>query len=206
MEKSEESPLMKEEKKSRFGEHGPENAEHEIKKAYNCAIETAVAWSFDRKPVEGLNPGRVEEMYRTSFDALRDGDKLIAERWARTAKHLSRAFWHEAKIAYLEPRATELPFLEKADAEYNLHEYSDTTADLLASVSEDLPPGYTEMPEEMALYISRGKKMLGKLESINPRQELLRAEYIKAAHEYGRVVECLALALEAELLKKKKAA
>jgi hypothetical protein len=178
--------------------HGPDNAEHEIKKAYNCVIETGVTHFWDRKAIPGVNPDEAFTLYKRSFKALRDGDRLTAERWARTAKHLSRAFWHEAKIAYLAPRSAELPFLENAREEYSLHEYSDTTADLLDSVADHIPPGLDEMPPDMTRYLSRGRKHLQWLEDPNLKHELVRAEHIKAAHEYGRVLECMALALEAE--------
>ncbi|MCM2276736.1 MAG: hypothetical protein NDJ89_01510 [Oligoflexia bacterium] len=183
--------------------HGPENAEHELKKAYNCVIESETTYFGERITIPGLEPTEVSQTYRRAFRAYRKGDRLAAERWARTAKHLARAFWHEAKIAYLEPRTSELPFLEGATAEdYHLHEHSDTTEDLLNSVAEHIPPGMTEMPEEMTRYLNRARKHLDELEEPEYRNELLRAERIKAAHEYGRVLECMALALEAEAMKK----
>ncbi len=184
-------------------EHGPENAEHELKKAYNCVIESGVTHFWDKRQIQGVNPEEVNQLYLKAFNAYRANDRLCAERWARTAKHLARAFWHEAKIAYLEPRATNLPYLEGAREEYNLHEYSDTTADLLDSVSFHSPPSAERMPEELARYLSRAREHLSKLENRNYRNELLRAERIKAAHEYGRVIECASLAYEAEAKKQK---
>jgi len=178
--------------------HGPENAEHELKKAYNCVIETAVTHFWDRRAISGVNADEVLTIYKRGFQAHRSNDPLSAERWARTAKHLARAFWHEAKIAYLEPRSSDLPYLEGAREEYGLHEHSDTTADLLESVAGHAPPGMEEMPEDMRRYLSRGKRHLTELENLALTHELVRAEHIKAAHEYGRVVECLALAYEAE--------
>jgi hypothetical protein len=112
---------------------------------------------------------------------------------------LSRAFQCEAKIAYLEPRATELPFLKGASAEeYNLREHSDTTEDLLNSVAEHVPPGQEQMPDEMKRYLLRARRHLETLKRPDYRNELLRAERIKAAHEYCRVLECIALAYEAQ--------
>jgi len=179
--------------------HGPENAEHELRKTYNCIIETGVTYFWDQKAIPGVNADETITLYKHSFNCHRKGNRLAAERWARTAKHLARAFWHEAKIAFLEPRATELPFLEGAiDEEYNLREHSDTTEDLLNSVQEHVPPGLKEMPEEMKRYASRARRHLDTLKAPDYRHELLRAERIKAAHEYGRVLECLALAYEAE--------
>jgi hypothetical protein len=179
--------------------HGPENAEHEIRKAYNCVIETGVSHFWDRNQIPGVNPDEVVSVYKHAFQCYRKGQRLAAERWARTAKHLARAFWHEAKIAYLEPRSSELPFLEGASSEeYHLHEHSDTTEDLLNSVSEHIPPGLKEMPEPMKRYLSRARHHLETLELPDYKHELLRAERIKVSHEYGRVLECMALAYEAE--------
>jgi hypothetical protein len=54
------------------------------------------------------------------------------------------------------------------------------------------------MPREMTHYLARAREHLGVLERADYRHELLRTERIKAAHEYGRVLECMALAFEAE--------
>ncbi|HLE00224.1 MAG TPA: hypothetical protein VJB59_08195 [Bdellovibrionota bacterium] len=184
-------------------DHGPENAEHEIRKAFNTTIEAAVTYFWDRRPVPGVNPEKVIDLYKRSFQAYRKDDRLSAERWARTAKHLARAFWHEAKIAYLEPRANDLPYLRGASAEeYHLSERSDTTADLLNSVADHVPPGLSAMPENMQKYLARGREHIAALGAEASNQhELVRAEHIKAAHEYGRVLECLSLAYEAEAAK-----
>lgn len=179
--------------------HGPENAEHEIKKAYNCVIEAGTTHFWDRRTIPGVNPDEVVTLYKRAYDSYRREDRLAAERWARTAKHLARALWHEAKIAFLEPRAAELPYLEGASAEeYNLHEHSDTTEDLLNSVVNHIPPGLDEMPEIMERYSKRARKHLRSLQQSDYRHELLRAERIKAAHEYARVLECMSLAIEAD--------
>ncbi len=183
--------------------HGPDNAEHEIRKAYNCVIETGVNHFWDRKAVPGVNADEVVTLYKNAFHQYQKKNRLAAERWARTAKHLSRAIWHEAKIAFLEPRTSELPFLEGAtDNEYGLYERSDTTADLLNSVANHIPAGLDAMPDEMKRYLSRGLKHLKILEQVGYTHELLRAERIQAAHEYGRTLECMALAFEAETQKK----
>ncbi len=179
--------------------HGPETAEHELRKAYNTVIETGVTHFWDRKAIQGVNAHEAITLYKRAYNAYRSDNRLAAERWARATKHLSRAFWHEAKIAFLEPRASELPYIEGSSAEdVHLHEKSDTTADLLTSLEEHVPPGLSEMPEEMRRYVQRARRHLEALEQPDYRHELLRAERIKAAHEYGRVVECLALGYEAE--------
>lgn len=183
--------------------HGPDNAEHELKKAYNCVIEASTTHLWNRGPIPEVNPQELLDIYQTAFKAYRKGDRLTAERWARTAKHLARALWHEAKIAYLEQHPNDVPFLEGATAEeYNLHEHSDTTEDLLASVGDHIPTGMSEIPEVMQRHLIRGKSHLAKLKDPAYKHELLRAERIKAAHEYGRVLECMALAFEAQEMKK----
>lgn len=187
--------------------HGPENAEHEIRKAYNSVIEAEVAYSWDKKAISGVNFQELTHIYKHAFNHHRQGNRLAAERWARTAKHLSRAFRSEAKIAFLEPRSTELPFLEGAtDEEYELRERPDTTADLLDSVAGHIPPGLDAMPEDMKKYLSRGRRHLELAKAPEYKHELLQAELIKAAHEYGRVLECMALAFEAEKSHKSAAA
>jgi hypothetical protein len=180
------------------GDHGPQNADHELRKAYNAAIDVGTVFFWDRK-IAGVNADEVISLYKQAFHAHRKGQKLAAERWARTAKHLARAFYHEAKIAYLEPRSAELPFLEGASArDLDLSYRKETTEDLLNSLAQDVPPGLSEMPQNMHRYLARGRKHLQALEDAEYLHELLRAERIKTAHEYGRVLECLALAYEAE--------
>lgn len=177
--------------------HGPENAEHELKKAYNHAVEVGTVYSG--RSIPGVDSSLAFLHYRKAYDAFRAGDRLSAERWARTTKHISRALWHEAKISYLAEHSSVLPYLSDAREEYNLHEYSDTTEDLLTSLAEDLPPGLDSMPREMQLFLAKGRAHLSELSSGHLKHELLRAEHIKAAHEYGRVIECMALAIGAEL-------
>jgi hypothetical protein len=62
------------------------------------------------------------------------------------------------------------------------------------------------MPEQMTKALSKGRKHLEEVKKANLRHELLKAEHIKAAHEYGRVLECMALAFEAEAPGKTQAA
>ena len=185
--------------------HGPANAEHELKKAYDSVIEAGVTHFWDRHAVPGVYPFEAVTLYKLAFDAYRNRDRLAAERWARSVKHLTRAYWHEAKIAYLQPRTAELPFLKDAYEEYGLREGIDTTADLLNCVASHIPPGLTEMPEEMKRFLLRGRKHLDALNDPGTQHELLRTEHIKAAHEYGRVLECMALAYEAEAQRPKAA-
>lgn len=189
--------IQKKQKQNHF--HGPENAEHEIRKAYKAVIDTNVVLVGSQKPMSGPNVQEVNHFYKHAYQRYRDGNRLSAERWARATKHLSRAFCHEAKIAYLEPRASDLPFLAGAtEEEYGLYERADTTADLLESVATHIPPGLDSMPNDMRRYLVRARKHLEVLQDPDYRHELLRAERIRAAHEYGRVLECMALAYESE--------
>ncbi|NBU20263.1 hypothetical protein EBS43_02440, partial [bacterium] len=103
--------------------HGPDNAEHELRKAYNCIIESGVNYTFTPLQTLEFSPQEAIQTYEQAFQFYRQGKRLTAERWARAAKHLARAFWHEAKIAYLEPRLEDLPYLKgEQDDEYHLHE------------------------------------------------------------------------------------
>ncbi|MFL5813779.1 MAG: hypothetical protein ACJ763_09400 [Bdellovibrionia bacterium] len=187
--------------------HGPKNAEHELRKAYNTLIEADLTFSWDRQTPQDVNHQELIDIYKHAYNCYRKGDRLSAERWARTAKHLSRALWCEAKIAFLKPRLNLYPYLEGATPEeYNLHERIDTTADLLDSVGEHVPPGLDQMPEQMTKALSKGRRHLDEIKSSGLKHELLKAEHIKAAHEYGRVIECMALAFEAEAHGKSQAA
>lgn len=183
--------------------HGPDNAEPELRRAYNAVIEASTMMLWERGEIPGTRREDLTEIYKHAFKAYRRGDRLAAERWARSAKHLARALWHEAKIAYLEPRTSELPYLEGATPEeYDLHQRSDTTQDLLDSVANHVPTGLDETPETMKRFLGRARKHLEILEKPDQKHELLRAERIKAAYEYGRLLECMALAYEAETGKK----
>ncbi|MBC7691091.1 MAG: hypothetical protein H7222_04930 [Methylotenera sp.] len=176
--------------------HGPHNADHELRKAYNCLIESSVTFSSVGTQIKEINPDEVQFMYKRAFTSHRKGHQLAAERWARSAKHLARAFWHEAKIHFLQNQSYDIPFLVGATAEeYNFRERLDTTVDLIQSVENHLPAGKDSMPENMIQYLNRAKKFLEQAPDI--KHELLQAECIKAAHEYGRVIECLDLAYEA---------
>jgi hypothetical protein len=130
--------------------HVPENAVHELRKAYNSVIDVGMLFFWNQKTIPGVNADEVTAIYKHAYHCHEKGLKLASERWARTAKHLSRAFVHEAKISYLEPRTRDLPYLPGATAaDFDLRSHSDTTADLLDSLAQDLPPGFQEMPEDM---------------------------------------------------------
>jgi hypothetical protein len=178
--------------------HGPENAEHELRKAYNSAIENGVIHFWDRRAIHGVHSDEVFSLYKRAMEAYRQGNRLVAERWARTTKHLARAFWHEAKIAYLEPRMRELPCMQGGQPEeFNCPQRSDTPEDLLNSSRRLIEDEGDPLLETMAVYQSQARKHLDSLR--NPKEnDLLHFERAEAAYEYARVVECMSLALEAE--------
>jgi hypothetical protein len=187
----------------------PENAEHDLRRAYNRVVDAAALHFWDRRSVPGVNAHEAITLYKQALNLYRQGRRLSAERWARAARHLSAAFLAEGKIAFLEPHMADLPCLKGATAEeFDLGEHSDTTTDLLNSIESHAVPGFKEMPEEMKRYLVRARKHLDALASERPeaQHELLRAERIKAAYEYGRVLECLSLAYETEHVPKKPAA
>jgi hypothetical protein len=179
--------------------HGPENAEFELKKAYAVVVEGELPYFWQNREIPGVNPSEAGALYKHAYNSYRRGNRLAAERWARAAKHLSRAFTAESRIAYLEAHATGLPFLESGSAEDpEVHERSGTTDDLLNSVAEHVPAGFDQMPQAMSRYLARGRAHLAQIARTTAPQELLRAERIRAAYEYGRVLEIMALAYEAE--------
>lgn len=186
---------------------GPEKAESELRQAYNHVVECCVVLQDRGTPLLSdasvLSLDEVIHTYQHGFNCHRSGNRLAAERWARSTKHLAWALWHEAKIAHLERHSSDIPFLHGATAEdYNLHEHSDTAEDLLASVANHIPAQPEEAHHKMQRFLLRAKEHLDTLKQPEYRHELLRAERIKAAYEYGRAIECLALALEAEKAKK----
>jgi hypothetical protein len=186
--------------------HGPENAEFELRKAYGFVLEGAVPYFWKHRVIEGVRADEAIKLYRHAYKTYRQDNKLAAERWARAAKHLSRALAAEAKIAYLEVHCTDLPSLAGAHSDsLGSHEMSETTADLLNSVAEYVPAGFEQMPEAMIRYLALAWAHLNTLKQPSYHHELLRSERLRAAYEYARVLEILALAYEAELPERKSA-
>ena len=170
--------------------------ESEIRRAYNGIVETGVCYFWDRSAIPGVYAHEVITLYKHSLFCHENNLPLAAERWARAAKHLSQAYWHEAKIAYLGPRVQELPSLPGASGtEYGIREHSDSTPELLESISKCIPSGDEETLTNMKRYLARAYKHL---ESLGIENELLKAERSEAAYEYGRTLECMTLAHEAE--------
>jgi hypothetical protein len=198
---------MNRQKSDFFCIHGPDNAEYEIRKAYNAVIETCVSFLWKKRQVSGIQAQEMIHFYHRAFQCYQSGNRLGAERWARAAKHLSRAFQHEAKISYLHETQEDLPYLKgPQDEDYHFDERSDTTLDLINSVANTTPVGFNKTPTEMLKYLSQAKKHLEPHPLNEQGHELLQIERIQAAHEYGRALECMALAYEAELRKKNSAA
>jgi len=194
--------------------HDPASSTHELRKAYQSLVEAATCGGkiqsqlLQPHSAEATGPiqfQEIEESYRRAFRHHQENDDLAAERWARTVKHMARAFWHECKIAYLGSTPAQFPYLRGASAaELDLREHSDTTEDLLDCLSGEVTSGLNEFPPDMHRFLERGREHLRNVHESPGSHELLRSERIKAAYEYGRVVECLALAFEAEVKRSQK--
>jgi hypothetical protein len=181
----------------------PDNAEVELKRAYNSCIETGVTHEWERRPIPGVDASEVFVLYQKAIDYYQRGTpqaRLASERWARVVKHLALAYWHEAKIDYLEPHSEDLPCLPHARTEFHLHaETRETAQALLDSAAQKIRKQRVKNKSEPLRLLERGRAHLEHLASTPVENELLHAEHIKAAHEYGRILEYYLLALEAEL-------
>jgi hypothetical protein len=181
----------------------PENAALELKRAYNsvtemCAVESNRPGSPNQQSADSAIA-----LYRRAMDNYRmhsPSGHLAAERWARAAKHLSEAIWHETKISYLRDRTAELPYLADAMSEYHLnHETEASASSLLEAYGERSHQRPQQSPADPLALLQRGQAHLAALKDpAEPRHELLTAERIKAANQYGRALECVFLAMEAE--------
>ncbi len=181
----------------------PDNAEVELKRAYNSCIETGVTHEWERRPIPGVDSSLVFALYQKALSYYQRNTpqaRLAAERWARVVKHLALACWHEAKIDYLEPHSEVLPCLPHARTEFHLHaETRETAQALLDSAAQKLRRQHGKStPSEPLRLLERGRSHLAHLASTPVENELLHAEHIKAAHEYGRILEYYLLAMEAE--------
>ena len=180
----------------------PDNAEIELKRAYNSCIETGVTHEWVRHSIPGVPSGQVFALYQRAMDYYRQGTpqaRLVAERWARVVKHLALACWHEAKIDYLGPHSEDLPCLPHARTEFHLHaETRETAQALLDSAAQKMRKNRGGNRDEPKSLLTRGRHHLEHLAATPTENELLHAEHIKAAHEYGRVLEYYLLALEAQ--------
>jgi hypothetical protein len=180
----------------------PDNAEIELKRAYNSCIETGVTHEWPRHPIPGVPSDLVFALYQKAMETFEQGTsqaRLVAERWARVVKHLALACWHEAKIDYLGPHSEDLPCLPHARTEFHLHaETRETAQALLESAAQRMKKHRQSNLDEPKRLLERGRMHLDHLAATPVENELLHAEHIKAAHEYGRVLEYYLLAMEAE--------
>ncbi|MEO5970396.1 MAG: hypothetical protein ABIQ95_10760 [Bdellovibrionia bacterium] len=176
----------------------PDNAEFEIRKAFIAIIEAEVTQTW-QKSISGVHAGEATLLYKYSFHASKTGKRLAAERWARTAKHLARALKQEAKISFLEPRLVDFPLLQCTSAEeYALTEKRKMTVDLISSVRETVQAKFNPIPDNMKRYLERAKLHMDALAETEHLHYVLVNERVNAGYEYGRVLECLILAYEAE--------
>lgn len=183
----------------------PENATLELKRAYNSVVELGTVISAGWQGP--LHFDAAAALYLRAMDCYRmhsPASRLASERWARAAKHLSEALWHEAKIAYLKERTAALPYLTDALSEYHLHHETEESAKALLDTYESrhgsLAGRLTEnLGVDPAALMTCGHAHLTALRDPSaPRHELLSAERIKAANQYGRALECILLAVESE--------
>jgi hypothetical protein len=194
--------------------------ESELRSAYNRVMESGLTYFWERTPVPGVNPDDPIHWYRNAWNALESGDSTQAERWARAARHGALALWHEAKIAWLSGAQRSLkphlfvPRHAEMDEEYHLHadETREETQKLLESISEKarrLAPSGGEITPDVNRILKRAATHLAaplreparhspqeqvptqENPSETPGVELLRAEHLKAAHEYALCLESL---------------
>lgn len=185
-----------------MGDLVPENATQELKRAYNSIVELGtVLSSGQRRGLLGLEAA--VSLYLRAMDGYRmhsPASRLASERWARAARHLAEALWHEAKIGYLKDRTAALPYLTDALSEYHLHHETEQSARaLIETYGERQRQAPEELGVDPAVLMACGRAQLAALmDPLAPRHELLSAERIKAANQYGRALECILLALESE--------
>lgn len=200
----------------------PENAERELKVAFNRLMESGVVWLWQREKLPdvqllGIAPEWPARLYRTASALYRNGERLAAERWARSCRHFATALWHEAKIAWLyDPsHPKDLDEYPNAQVEYQLHETPDTTRDLihdlegrpLPVVPHELPGSYAQNWIEPIIRLAR--KHLEQCQAQAGAFELVQCEHLKAAEEWARTAEEIsgAFAIETDsMIPSKKAA
>lgn len=181
----------------------PENAATELKRAYNSVVEMGVLTDSTSLRAPHHHAAEALVLYQRAMDSYRAQSpemRLASERWARAAKHLAESCWHESKISHLLAHCSDLPYLTDALAEYHLHHETEAGAQaLLDSCAPGLHPECSQSPIPLAALHERGNDHLRAMKGPGePRHELLSAERIKAATQYGRALECVLLALEAE--------
>ncbi|NDC39796.1 MAG: hypothetical protein EBZ48_17480, partial [Proteobacteria bacterium] len=208
-------------------------AEHEIRSTFNSIVESGLVYFWDRRrpeetPSSWVTPELPTQFYQAAFRSYEAKDSSRALHWARAAKALARAYWHEAKIAYFKSRVEDLPSLKQAlNDEYHLHEKIDSARNLIEvnqrkreKIIASLPSALASqrsgestqsvgttpnpaLPEEsLGHWIEMihlcALAQLEVLEKLIPSQlhELLHAEHLKCASEYGRCTQELLIVHE----------
>ncbi|MEN9722984.1 MAG: hypothetical protein RJB38_970 [Pseudomonadota bacterium] len=175
----------------------------ELQRAHQALIETEVSFS---RNVDDLPQLPLEELRRLYQRAVLELEKnspespLIAERWARTVRHLALAFWQEAQIQYLERHGSALP--RRVSGAITVITELQSTRESAQSLLDAAEHRLSSEPKSIQLLdakplleslLSRGKSLLER-----PVSPLSFNASIRAAHEYGRTLEYAYLALEAE--------
>ena len=187
----------------------PENAERELKRAYNRLMESGAVWFWQREKIplihlHSLAPEWPARLYRTAVSLFHLGDRLEAERWARACRHYATALWHEAKLSWLkDPDAPrDLAELPHAQTEYHLHESTESTRDLIQDLEpRTIPTPSGEHPGAYAApwissMIRVARMHLEKTGSPAQPESLEQCEHLKAAEEWARSAEGILTALQ----------
>lgn len=176
--------------------------ETELKQAYEALVEVLVPhWDTQSGPLSRLTRNLLS-LYQRALTTYQYGgpqNELIADRWAKSVKHLALVCQHEAKIAYLSSNQAKLPpspfsrafVSEGKTACETARSLLDNAGEKLFRVSHPLTEGALEM-------LKRGRQHLNEAIQNPIQNDLLKAERIRAAYEYGRTLEYLLLAIEAE--------
>ncbi|MBU6374438.1 MAG: hypothetical protein KGQ59_00425 [Bdellovibrionales bacterium] len=182
------------------------STEMELQRAYNGAIDVGVTHFWNRSPIPGVHADEIFTLYKRAWSAYQRGtpqDRLLAERWARAVKHLAIALCHEAKMHYLEPRSKVLPepSVTSQAQEAATRAAHESALALLDAASEriqksSLTPGVDL--DTLNRLLNRGRTHLEQSPPLTAPFGLLRQQRIQAAHEYGRALEYLLLAVECE--------
>jgi hypothetical protein len=190
-----------------------ENAERELKVAYNSLMEMGTVWTWSRTLIPlartlPLAPEWAYRLYRTASALYRNQERPASEHWARACQHYSTALWHEAKLAWLDdPECPkDLEELPHSESEFHLHESPNLTRDLLDDLTSrpklsppalGSPGGYAY--EWLEAILSRARVHLQGLPGApEGTRGLKECESIKAAEEWARCAEELMAALSSQ--------
>jgi len=190
-----------------------ENAERELKAAYNAAMEMGTVWLWARPATPftqtlPLQPEAGFRVYRTAAALYRNQFRPASEHWARACSHLCTALWHEAKLAWLNSPGCPRDLLElpHGEFEFHLHESPVETRDLLDDLMSrpHLPPPSPGTPgiyayEWIQPILKRAREHLTPISPlIGGSLPLRMCEAIQAAEEWARCAEELMAVLGAQ--------